>query len=340
MQIRNENESYFRQVITVLGIGCLFFLLFLMLISVAVTALATLPEQLPISESVAKIAYQLIYGALYLAAFLCPIPIMKALMRAKRLPWQPTTQSDTVSGYLPLILLGGVTVILALSDINAWLIGFLDLDRIFESTLPTTNGKMSALDMVLSFLVMAVVPAFCEELLFRGAILTNLLPFGRSTAVLISALAFSLMHQNPAQFLYAFGAGILLGVLYEKTGNIRNCILLHLFNNATSLVSTILVQAFGEKTGTRMVLLAGAVLVAAGLFSIVFLTCRISRKPDLESGVFGRSLPQADGYADHPVEPARAVRLVLSTPLGVFFIACAVIGVATAVLLVLGGGML
>lgn len=339
MQIRNGNEAYFRQVLTVLGIGTLFFLLFLVLISGAVASMEVLTDLLPFSDSVAKILYQLTYGALYLAAFLCPIPIMKALMRSKHLPWKPTAHSDSVSGSLPLIVLGGIAVILALANVNAWLVGYLDLDRIFESTLPSTNGKMSTLDLVLSFFVMAVIPAFCEELLFRGAILTNLLPFGRSTAVLISALAFALMHQNPAQFLYAFGAGILLGVVYERTGNIRNCIFLHLFNNASSLVSTVLLQAFGEKTGTDIVLVAEGVLIAAGLFSIVVLTFRFSRSPDLRNGVFGRSVPPSGGYAENPVEPARAVRFVLASPLGVFLIACAVMGAAVAVILALGGGM-
>ena len=65
MQARNSNEAYYRQVVTVLGIGTLFFLLFLLLISGAVAVLTVLLAVLPLSPLAAKLLYQLTYGALY-----------------------------------------------------------------------------------------------------------------------------------------------------------------------------------------------------------------------------------------------------------------------------------
>lgn len=338
MQARNSNEAYYRQVVTVLGIGTLFFLLFLLLISGAVAVLTVLLAVLPLSSLAAKLLYQLTYGALYLAAFLCPIPIMKRLMRARGLPWGAARTSRGVSRALPLIVLGGMAVILAQSYINAGLVGFFDFDRLFENTLPSTDGSMTGLDLLLSVLVMAAVPAFCEEFLFRGAILTNLLPFGRSTAVLVSVLAFALMHQNPAQFLYAFGAGVLLGTVCERTGSIWNCVFLHFFNNASSLLSIVLPQWLGKEKGTVVLLILDAVTVVSGLISVVLLTRWSSRKPDLRDGAFGRSLPQADGYAAYRVAPDRSVRLLLASPFGVFLIACAVMGILTVLTLTLTGG--
>ena len=37
------------------------------------------------------------------------------------------------------------------------------------------------------------VPALCEEFLFRGCILSNLLPYGKTTAILASAVLFSMI---------------------------------------------------------------------------------------------------------------------------------------------------
>ncbi len=339
MQPQTSNEVCYRQVVTALGIGALFFLLFLLLISGAVAVMTFLLAVLPLSPLAAKLIYQFTYSALYLAAFLCPIPIMKALMRSRGLPWQAARTRRGVSRYLPLIVLGGITIILAQSYLNAGLVNFFDFDSLFDSTLPSTEGKMTGLDLLLSILVMAAVPAFCEEFLFRGAILGNLLPFGRETAVLVSALAFGLMHQNPAQFLYAFGAGILLGTVYERTGSIWNCVALHFCNNATSVLATALPQWLGEEKGTVVLLILDAVPVVLGLISIVFLTRRVSRKTDVRDGAFGRSLPQADGYATYRVAPARSVRLLLASPFGVFLIACAVMGILTMLMLMLAGSV-
>ena len=339
MQQLTTNEAYYRRVVNALGIGLLFFLLFLLLMSLAVGTLQAVLDALPLSDTAAKVIYQLIYGALYLAVFMCPVPIMRAFLRGAKLPWQPMRAAEPVSRCLPLIVLGGITMILAQSYINAGLVSIFDLNSGIESVLPSTGGSMSNLDLVLSFIVLAVVPAFCEAFLFRGAILTILLPFGRGTAVLVSALAFGLMHQNLAQFLYAFCAGILLGVIYEKTGSIWNGVVLHLLNNASSLLSTVLLQRLGEKTGTVAVLILDAVLFLLGILSIVVLTVRVSRKPDLQDGAFGRSLPASEDYAEHPVAPARAARLLVASPFGVFLIACAVLAVLTALMLMVIGSL-
>jgi len=58
---------------------------------------------------------------------------------------------------------------------------------------------------VLGVLVMAVVPAICEELLFRGMIFQGLKEkFSATTSIFLSALLFALMHQNIQQFIYPF----------------------------------------------------------------------------------------------------------------------------------------
>lgn len=331
------NERYYRQVLTALGCGLLFFLLFLGLISVAVSGSAVLLEFLPISETAAKVVYQLVYGALYLAAFMCPVPIMRGLMKAKKLPWQPMRSDVRVSRYLPLIVLGGIALIWSQAFLNSAMVSFFSYDDLFDSMLPVTDSETGALDTVLSFLVMALVPAFCEEFLFRGAILTNLLPFGRGTAILVSALAFSLMHQNIGQILYAFGAGILLGWIYEKTGSIWNCVILHLMNNFFSVIETVLDERLGAWTDGAATLIFEAVFSVLGVVATVVLVRKVSEKDSFRDGAFGRSLPVSDDYAACPLAPNRAVRLLIGSPMGIFLIACALAALAMLGMLLLGG---
>ena len=338
MQCRSDDERYFRRVVFAIGAGLLFFLLFLLLMSVAVSGLSGLLAVLPLSPTAAEVIYQLIYGAMYLAVFMLPVPIMHAFLRGAHLPWQPMAARRSVSRYLPLIVLGGITLILAQSHLNAILVGFLNYGDLFGEILPAGDA-MSDTDIVLSFIVLAVVPAFCEEFLFRGAVLSNLLPFGRGTAILLSALTFALMHQNLAQFLYAFGAGILLGVLYERTGSIWNGVILHLLNNASSLLAEVLPARFGAETGERILLVLDAVLFCTGLASIAVLVRIGSKKPDVREGTFGRSLPVSVGYAEHRIAPERAVRFVVASPWGIFLMTSVGMALLTALTLLLSGGL-
>lgn len=337
MLTRTAGELYYHRTVTVLGLGLLCFFLFLTLMSVLVSFLAALLAVLPISAVAAKVTYQLCYGALYLAAFLLPIPIMRLLAHGFGIPWQTAYTDRPVSRALPLIVLGGITLIVAQSYLNAWLVSALDFGELFEDMLPTTNGYTTDLDLLLTFIVLAVVPAFCEEMLFRGAILTGLLPFGQPTAILVSALAFALMHQNVAQFLYAFCAGLLLGALYAHSGSIWNCVILHLCNNAYSLLSTALAQRLGAERGELAQILADAALFLAGLASLAILTLRSRERDGLREGTFGRSLPPSEQYAEVRLKPDRAVRLLVASPMGIFLLSCVLTAILSALMLLTAG---
>ena len=78
-----------------------------------------------------------------------------------------------------------------------------------------------------------LVGPVAEELLFREAIEGEMLRRGANpwTAILVSALAFGVVHLNLAQGLYALPLGILFGIIYYKTGNVVLTSLLHIINN-------------------------------------------------------------------------------------------------------------
>lgn len=98
-------------------------------------------------------------------------------------------------------------------------------------------------DMILQnrwgYLAIGLLAPLSEEIVFRGAILRNLLNSSRIPvwgAIAISALMFSLIHMNPAQMPHAFVIGLLLGWMYWRTGSILPGMAYHWANNSVAYV--------------------------------------------------------------------------------------------------------
>ena len=86
------------------------------------------------------------------------------------------------------------------------------------------------------FIVMSVLPGFCEEYMFRGFMMRFFEKYGDRMAVLISALLFAAFHLDPFRFLPVFLLGLLLGYLTIRSGSIVNSMLSHTINNGMALV--------------------------------------------------------------------------------------------------------
>jgi uncharacterized protein len=103
----------------------------------------------------------------------------------------------------------------------------------------TTGG------FLLNILMIAVLPAFGEEFLFRGVIQRMLGDWTRNmhVAILISAFAFSAMHLQFYGFLPRFFLGLVFGYLFFWTGSLWIPIFAHFLNNATAMVFEALVSS-------------------------------------------------------------------------------------------------
>lgn len=85
------------------------------------------------------------------------------------------------------------------------------------------------------FLVIAILPGICEEVLFRGFLIRFFGDKARN-AVIISALLFAIFHLDPFRFLPVFLLGLLLGYLTVRSGSIINSMLSHAINNGLALL--------------------------------------------------------------------------------------------------------
>lgn len=90
-----------------------------------------------------------------------------------------------------------------------------------------------------SFMKVAIVAPVIEELIFRGLILYGLLRnYKPHTAIIVSALLFSLFHLNPWQIPATMVLGLLLGWIMFRTKNILLAIAGHSLNNFMVLLTT------------------------------------------------------------------------------------------------------
>lgn len=103
-----------------------------------------------------------------------------------------------------------------------------------------TNPKSFGI-FVLAVFVSALLPAICEELLFRGVILNGLRTrFNDIASVFLSATMFALMHQNLQQLVYPFILGSVMGWMALRTGSIVPSIIVHFINNFLVILFTYL----------------------------------------------------------------------------------------------------
>jgi sodium transport system permease protein len=96
-------------------------------------------------------------------------------------------------------------------------------------------------------IVIAVLPAICEELAFRGFILSGFRHIGRKwRAIVITACFFGVVHGIIQQSLLACLLGVVLGFLAVQSGNILPCIVFHLTHNSLALLNSRLTPAMIE----------------------------------------------------------------------------------------------
>ncbi len=110
-----------------------------------------------------------------------------------------------------------------------------------------TDGSASGTDIKLNYfdtegntalyaaLAFAVVPAVCEELFFRGVVLSEYSTFGSLNAVAVSTVSFAMFHFNPSNIAGYLFSGAVFGFLTVVTRSVWPAVLLHLANNLISL---------------------------------------------------------------------------------------------------------
>ena len=151
----------------------------------------------------------------------------------------------------------------------------LGFDFGYSSSSPVSN---SALEIIAKILSVAVVPAFAEEILFRGAIMSSLRKYGDGTAILVSAVIFGMFHTNLVQIPFAFIVGLILGWTVVYTNSMLPAILIHFSNNMFSVVcSTVQSNAEAWNISSSIISTSISVFVVLMCISAIICTIKLSR---------------------------------------------------------------
>ena len=315
-------EWRYRRVLGALGLVLVLFLLLLNVSGLLIAAVQTVLSLMPLSPVQAEVIYQLAYAVFYMLPFLLASLFARPIFRKRALPYRPMLAPARLSPLLPLILFAGMGLILGAAYVNSFLtqlIGY-SMEGLVEE--PSVSEPYQ---LVLQLITVCIIPGFFEELLFRGVIMTNCMPFGRIPAILISAGSFALMHQNIGQFFYTFLAGLLLGLVYDLTGSIWNCVLLHVCNNLFSVLESGLLETLSERAGAMACTALELMLLLLGALSVAVLLRRgfgKGARAAAREGFFERSLPASDSYATCPVAGNRMLRLSVTPSTVIYTVFC------------------
>ena len=137
--------------------------------------------------------------------------------------------------YFVLALVLQFGLFLSLSGLNSFFIQLLELLGYKQQgmSLPPLGGW----NLLPAILVIALLPAVCEETLMRGILSGQMNENGWSTAitVVVSGALFSLFHHNPEQTLYQFACGMCYTLIALRAGSILPTVCAHFCNNAVIL---------------------------------------------------------------------------------------------------------
>lgn len=135
-----------------------------------------------------------------------------------------------------------------------------------------------------SLMIVALLAAVSEELLFRSVIQKALIKLFKNAhvAIIVTALVFSAFHGDFFGFFPRFILGMMLGYMFWMSGSIFPSMLMHFVNNATIVMlyylntrgfSDIDVEHFGSTDNVAIIILSLITTVA------IFITCyRLNNK--------------------------------------------------------------
>ncbi len=155
-----------------------------------------------------------------------------------------------VSGKNILIILAVVIlfipVSMLLATFDTWIV-----DNLFG----TTPGLEDIVlmenfgDYLKSILVIALVPAICEEIAFRTAFMSGLERLGKVGCFFFCSLFFSLAHSIPEKLLSTFALSVLLCYFLYRTGSLLAAMIGHFINNFIALTITYATRNIPPESG-------------------------------------------------------------------------------------------
>lgn len=196
-------------------------------------------------------------------AFLVPTLFAASLM--SRRPLELTGFAGTISAKQILLTILIIACGLALSGSLGylsyqipvpanWTAYFQNMENKYAEMAVNLVNLDNTFELFISIVVLALLPAICEEAIFRGG-LQNFLYRGTKKlwlSVLIVSFLFSVVHFSFYGFLSRFVLGIILGLLFQYSGRLWLPILAHFINNAAAVMVMYMQRSNGKSMAEIM----------------------------------------------------------------------------------------
>ena len=184
------------------------------------------------------------------AIFLIPGLIISRMMKGDAIGWLGINRPvDASVAFLVLLFAGSLIpltsaagYINSVMDLPGWLNRVEEWVRVKEEQAMELTGHLiyavSARQLAVNIIVLAVLPAIAEEVLFRGVIQGTIERWVGSglAAVVITSLLFSALHLQFFTFFPRFLLGIVFGLLYLWSRTLWLPVIAHFGNNIVPVV--------------------------------------------------------------------------------------------------------
>lgn len=128
-----------------------------------------------------------------------------------------------------------------LSSISPNMKNYIDFlknaDKLLEQTYQTIISSDNYIDLLSVIVAIAIIPAFCEEFLFRGFVLSSLEQKLKPIyAISLTAIAFGVIHLNFLGLIPLIAFGLYFSYIAYKTESIFITVFLHFINNFFTVI--------------------------------------------------------------------------------------------------------
>lgn len=208
---------------------------------------------------------------LYCTYLLSPVSfalVMLFVFRWAGLSFKTEAKAQRCSAKYFFIAIALQCGLLSLSQLNGVFLEWLS--KFGYQDTPILLPSMDGFGFVGVLIVVALLPAVFEEIIFRGLLLKGMRSFGLVGAVLINGALFSLYHQNPAQTVYQFCCGVAFALMTIRAGSILPTVLSHFINNALILTLTKFGVTEYSPTVSIVVTAVSAVCLIGSLAWLIF----------------------------------------------------------------------
>lgn len=203
-------------------------------------------------------------AALALAVVISGLLSIGVIALLKMINWKTVFDTKTINWKAGILAIIGAIFGIFVLDI---LEEMIELPNLLEDQFTgLSNSFIGAISI-------GLLGPIIEEFIFRESILGYMLRGGvnKWVAIGISSLVFGLVHLNPAQVPFAAAMGVILGIIYYKTGNIVIPCILHILNNSVAVWS---MYSMGEEAkDMSLTEMLGGTAMAIGITIPVLVVC-------------------------------------------------------------------